>query len=183
MIDSFWLIARWWHLFLPVKGHSLTNMRHWMLCRNWHPPRFVYHCHAVLDCGHFKCRATESPVLFSLYVVISAWRLKECVLILACVVHFKVRVRKGIDWQLMCGGVDWSLERQVDQCVVPSGCSSCGSVLFIVSPHRSPRVSVAEGSKYILSEIRIRNYLTQEPLYFHCVWMSIVCISVHLLHV
>lgn len=137
-----------------------------MLCRNWHPPRFVYHCHAVSDCGHFKCRATESSALFSMYVVIIAWRLKERVLILACVVHFKVMVGKGIDWQLMCGGVDWSLERQVDQCMVPFGCSSCGSVFSIVSPHRSPRVSMAEGSKYISSEMRIRNHFNRRTALF-----------------
>lgn len=61
----------------------------------------------------------------------------------------------------MWRGEGWSLEGEVGQCVVPSGCSSCALVLFMGSPglKTSALVSKTQGNAY-MSEMQIRNDLS-----------------------
>lgn len=85
-----------------------------------------------------------------------------------------------MEWQLVWRGEDWSLEREVDQCVAPSWCSSCALVLFYRVPltlNMSALVSKTQWNAYT-SEMRIRNELT-DLLFFSCICLVVFCNQVH----
>lgn len=110
-------IFTYWHQPPGVKTHPITIHEAVCAMQPWshHPHWFIYHCQAVWGCGWFKCHSVPQR-LFFMYVVIIARRTKECVLTLAHVVHIKEGARIGMDWQLVCGGEDWSLARSRPVC-------------------------------------------------------------------